>query len=128
MLQIVSPMDLLIDALSCLSAPAERQIETLLECGSDHCVDLLAIRFYEAVKEVTSTGGPILPRSTLELLDHIDEQVAGLAEDHDAWTMTGLCMRREWQQIRRSARRALAALSDSRPTLERPIARLATHH
>ena len=122
MFTTASPIDRLRDSLLWLAAPAEQQIAELISLGLGFCADELARVFDDAVRLVASPRRPILPVATLQLLEDLDEQLAAMCDDPDAWTLTSLCDRTEWQRVRRTARRALVALSDRRPTLERPVA------
>jgi hypothetical protein len=122
MFKTISPIDRLREALECLAASPERQASELLRLGLGTCADELARVFDDAVRLVSWRRRPILPQSTLLLLEAIDQQLADMCDDPQEWTMTALFESIGWQKIRRSARRALAALSDSRPTLERPVA------
>lgn len=117
-----SSIDRLRDSLLWLAAPAEQQVGELISMGLGTCADELARVFDDAVRLVASPRRPILPFATLELLEELDEQLASMCDDPEAWTLTSLCERTEWQRVRRIARRALVALSDRRPTLERPVA------
>ena len=117
-----SPIHRLRESLLWLAAPAEQQVAELISLGLGFCADELARVFDDAVRLVAAPRRPILPTATLELLEELDEQLAALCDDPDAWTLTSLCERTEWQRVRRTARRALLALSDRRPTLERPAA------
>jgi hypothetical protein len=123
MLSSSTPIDRLRDSLLWLAAPADQQVAELISVGLGFCADELARVFDDAVRLVSSPRrNPILPMSTLQLLEELDEQLTTLCDDPEAWTLTSLCERTEWQQVRRTARRALVALSDRRPTLERPVA------
>ena len=122
MFKTMSPIDRLRDALECLAASPEQQASELLRLGMGTCADELARVFDDAVRLVSWRRRPILPESTLLLLEQIDQQLADMCDDPDAWNLTALFQSIAWQKVRRSARRALLALSDSRPTLERPAA------
>jgi hypothetical protein len=117
-----SPIDRLRDSLLWLAAPAEQQLSELISMGLCTCADELARVFDDAVRRIAGPRRPILPLATLQLLEDLDEQLARMCDDPEAWTLTSLCERTEWQRVRRTARRALLALSDRRPTLERPVA------
>ncbi len=120
MSRIQSPITALIDALTWLAASAEKQIEGLMQLGPQAQVADLARAFDDAVCLVTWRRRPIIPDDTLAALERIEQQLGQLEGDETAWTPTALCERQEWQRLRRAAIRALALLSDSSPTLERP--------
>jgi hypothetical protein len=122
MLKTRTPIDSLRDSLTWLAAPPEHQIAELLRFGAGAAADELACAFDDAVALVVWHSRPILPVETLDLLEHLDGLLTQLVDDPQAWTLTALCERIEWQRIRHTALRAIAALSDSRPTLERPVA------
>jgi hypothetical protein len=122
MVSTSSSIDRLRDSLLWLAAPAEQQVSELISLGLSTCADELARVFDESVQGLARPHQPILPLATVQLLARLDEQLAAMGDDPAAWTLTSLCERAEWQRVRRTARRALVALSDSRPTLERPVA------
>jgi hypothetical protein len=124
MAQELGPLDALRDALTWLAASPERQIATLLTDGLGTGAEVLALAFDDALERLAWSRRPILPMETLEILEDLDAQLGGMAGDDDAWTMTALCERLEWQRVRRLATRALVALSPTGRTLERPTIRL----
>ena len=115
-----SSIDALRDSLIWLASSPEEQIAEMLLYGGG--VGDLVSAFDEAVGGLAWRSLPILPAETGELLEELDQQLGVLVDDPDAWTMTALCERVEWQRVRRTAARAIAALSATRPTLEQPIA------
>jgi hypothetical protein len=109
------------DSLAWFAATAEQQIAELVQVGLSATPDEMIRVFANAVVPVTSGTQLILPLETLELLESLDDQLVRLCEEPESWTMTALLESSDWQAVRRTARRALAALSDRRPTLEQAV-------
>ena len=102
----------LIEAVSWLAAPAERQIAEVMRAGTGAGGDELARAFDDAVHEVVGRRLAVLPFEALDRLQDVDELLVQMADDPEAWTPTALCESAAWQAVRRAAVLALTALYD----------------